>query len=149
MLAPRRRLSWVLLGILFFSLVATQGVYVGKAPILPNVFVDPPETIDPAKGVGSTFTINVNVSNVQELIGQDLYGWQVNMTFNPAVVNTTTASIVEGSFLKQAGTTMVVAKIVNNALGTILVGWMLSLLPGSALFEASLHGTLVSITFTV
>ncbi|HKZ94285.1 MAG TPA: PKD domain-containing protein [Candidatus Bathyarchaeia archaeon] len=143
MMASRRRLSWALLGILFLSLVAIQGVYLGKAPTIPNVFVDPPETIDPGKIVGSTFTINVNVSNVQEL-----YGWQVNMTFNPAVVNTTVLSIKEGPFLKQSGyPTQALAKKVNNTLGTILVGYMLKFpYPPHG---ASGSGTLVNITFTV
>jgi PKD repeat protein len=142
MMASRRKLSWALLGILFFSLVAIQGVYVGKAPTMPNVFVDPPETIDFAKGVGSTFTIRVNVSDVV-----NLYGWQINMTFNPAVVNTTTASIVEGEFLKQAGTTQPLGKKVNNTLGTILVGYMLKF--PYPLEGASGNGALVSITFKV
>jgi len=142
MMVSRRKLSWALLGILFFSLVAIQGVYVGKAPTMPNVFVDPPETIDPAKGVGSTFTVKVNVSNVE-----NLYAWQINMTFNPAVVNTTAASIVEGSFLKDHALTMVVAKKVNNTLGTILVGCVFRTpLP---LTGASGNGTLASITFKV
>jgi len=142
-MAFSRKLSWAMLGILIFSLVAVQGVYVGKAPTMPNVFVDPPETIDPGKIVGSTFTINVNVSNVQQL-----YGWQVNMTYNPAVVNTTTASIVEGEFLKQAGSTMRLTRKVNNTVGTILVAYILSALPPPPV-GASGNGTLVSITFMV
>jgi len=143
MVASRRRLSWALLGILFLSLVAIQGVHLGKAPIMPNVFIDPPETIDPAKGVGSTFTINVNVSNVE-----NLYSWQINMTFNPAVVNTTAASIVQGDFLKQAGATQMLPKKINNTLGTILFGCTLSALPLPP-SGASGNGTLASVTFKV
>lgn len=142
-MASRRKLSWALLGILFLSLVAIKGVDVGKAPTMPNVFVDPPKTIDSSKGVGSTFTVRVNISNVV-----NLYGWQINMTFNPAVVNTTTASIVEGPFLKQAGATRSLAKKVNNTVGTVLIAYILSALPPPPV-GASGNGTLVSITFKV
>jgi len=142
MMAFRRKLSWALLGIMFLSLVAIQGVYVGKAPTMPNVFVDPPETKDPTKIEGSTFTIRVNVSNVE-----NLYSWQINMTFNPAVVNTTAASIVKGDFLNRAGANVMLPKTVNNVLGTILFGCTLSPpLPPSG---ASGNGTLASVTFKV
>lgn len=130
--------------VLFLSLVIIQERNIGSAAeATTKVFVDPPETIDPSKVIGSTFTVKVNVSNVEEL-----YGWQINMTYNPAVLNTTLASIVEGPFLKKNGNpTQLVAKKVDNALGNLLVAYMLKIpYPPNGV---SGNGTLVSITFKV
>lgn len=140
--ALKKKFSIVMIAILCFSFITMQPINPSVAPTLPKVFVDPPETKDHSKGVGSTFTIKVNVSNVE-----NLYGWQINMTFNPAVVNTTTTSIVEGPFLKQAGTTMLIGKKVNNSAGHLLVGFMLK--PPYPEQGASGNGTLVYITFNV
>jgi len=140
----RPKLSCIMLTVLFLALLAVQPINQGVGSTIPKVFVDPTETKDSAKGPGTTFTVNVNVSNVEEL-----YGWQINMTFNPEVVNTTTASIVEGPFLKQAGTTIPAGKIVDNLGGYLLVGYLLSLFPTPPPGGASGNGTLVRITFTV
>jgi len=140
----RKKLSHVMLIVLvlFLSLVAVQERHLGSASTVAKVFVDPPETKDTGKGIGSTFTVKVNVSNVEEL-----YGWQINMTYNPAVLNTTAASIVEGPFLKDVYPTQLITKKVNNALGTLLVTYMLKLpYPPNGV---SGNGTLVSITFKV
>ncbi len=144
----RKKLSCVMFAILFFGLVAIRPINQAYAPTLPNVFVDPPETKDSGKVIGSTFTVKVNVSNVARSWPEDpeLFGWQINMTFNPAVVNTTTASIAEGPFLKQAGATIPAGKTVNNAGGSLLVGYLLWPYPEHG---ASGNGTLCSITFKV
>jgi len=137
----RPKSSCIMLTVLFLALLGVQPIHQGVGSTLPKVFVDPTETKDSTKGPGTTFTVNVNVSNVE-----DLYGWQINMTFNPEVVNTTAASIVEGPFLKQAGTTISAGKIVDNVGGCLLVGYLLFPTPSQG---ASGNGTLVRITFTV
>jgi PKD repeat protein len=130
-----------MLAILFFGFVAVRPINQANAPTLANVFADPPETKDPAKGVGSTFTIKVNVSNVVEL-----FGWQINMTYDPAVVNTTATDIVEGPFLEQIKDTLFL-KVIRNDLGYLLV--TCQLMTPYPEHGASGNGTLVSITFKV
>jgi hypothetical protein len=64
-----------------------------------------------------SFTIKANVSDVTSL-----FTWQVNMTFNPAVLQAVTAW--EGPFLKQVtppGTTFL-APAIDNAAGWIQIG---------------------------
>lgn len=91
--------------------------------------------------LGDSFKVKINITNVE-----NLYGWQINMTFNPAVLNTTTASIIEGPFLQKAGATMPL-KTVDNSAGVLLVSYSLSLpYPPNG---ASGNGTLVHITFKV
>jgi len=59
-----------------------------------TVFADPPTIKD--KEISETVTVNIKVSNVN-----DLYGWQAGLTFNPDVLNCT--GYYEGEFLKRAG----------------------------------------------
>ena len=55
--------------------------------------LDPSNVIDPTLAPGDIFSVDVLVSDVEYL-----YAWQVNMSFDPAVLKIT--NIVEGDFLK-------------------------------------------------
>jgi Cohesin domain len=100
-------------------------------------------TLEPSQvedvATGATFSINVNIADVS-----DLYGWQINMTFNPQVLNV--ESVTEGSFLNQLNETIFIKKIENSG----------GFLGASAIFNvpypehgASGSGLLCTITFVV
>lgn len=99
-------------------------------------------TVSPKVSVtapGELFEINVTVSDVS-----DLYGWQFNVTFNPAVLNCT--GVEEGPFLKQAGSTFLPAPTIDNTGGFVFLGDSLFPYPPTG---ASGNGTLATITFNV
>jgi PKD repeat protein len=137
-------LAMIILLILDFSFLSFSNVNQSSAQLVPLIYVDPPMVDDPSKGVGSTFKIDINIANVSET--ESLFGWQVNMTFNPAVVNTTNAQIVFGDFLSMFGGT-VTAKDVDNIGGSLLISCSFS--PPYPDFGASYDGWLASITFKV
>lgn len=88
-----KSITEVILTLLLLSvLVIPFNAVLVRADPSTTVFVDPP-TI---KGtvIGETVTVNINVSNVN-----DLYGWQAGLTFNPDVLNCT--GYHEGEFLKR------------------------------------------------
>jgi hypothetical protein len=57
------------------------------------LYLDPPTIVNPTMTPEDTFTADIMVSDVEYL-----YGWQINLSFNPAVLRIT--EIVEGDFLK-------------------------------------------------
>ena len=59
-----------------------------------TVFVDPSFIFNDTCQSGSTFTVRVNVSDVV-----DLYTWQVNMSWDPSILNV--SSLTAGEFLLQ------------------------------------------------
>jgi len=62
--------------------------------------------------VGSTFAVDVNISNVS-----DLYAFQFDLTFTPGLLSA--ISITEGSFLSGGGPATFLPGTINNATGTI------------------------------
>jgi len=114
---------------------------------LPIIYVDPPRIKDATMGVGSTFTVNINIANVE-----NLFGWQVNMTFNKEVVNCTSKSqIVQGPFLTDwfgVGYTTF-ARSINYAAGYLLVACSKTPPYNPGDIGATGNGTLAYITFTV
>jgi len=71
----------------------------GEAAILstPEVFVDPDPIVkdyvnDPGYQIGDTFEVHVNVTDAT-----DLFAWQVNMSWNPSILNV--SNIIAGEFL--------------------------------------------------
>jgi hypothetical protein len=66
-----------------------------------TIFVDPASLSDPS----SPFTVNINVSNVE-----DLYGWEFKLYYNRTILSN--SSVTEGSFLSSAGSTYF--SVVNN-----------------------------------
>ena len=82
----------VLLSILLVFSLTLVNVTLASSTVL---FVDPPEIVGFDAHVNSNFTVYINVTDVS-----DLFGWQANMSWNPAIVNiTSAASITEGDFL--------------------------------------------------
>jgi Cohesin domain len=73
-------------------------------------------TVDPSiqsTSVGGVVTVDVSVSNVS-----DLYGYQFDLTFNPAILSAVSSS--EGSFLPSSGNaTFFVPGSIDNVGGTV------------------------------
>src|ERR1700730_11046970 len=61
---------------------------------------------------GDTFAVDVNIADVA-----DLFGFQLDLGFDPAVVQAT--NVQEGSFLPGGGFTFFIAGKVDNTLGSI------------------------------
>jgi len=101
-------------------------------------------SLDPTKvdalQVGETFTVNVMISDVS-----NLYGWQVNVTFNPSVLGA--VRIVEGPFLEDVNETVWPKPVINNSTGYVFASS--SLMPPYPAAGASGSGQLASITFSV
>jgi hypothetical protein len=77
-----------------------------------KIFTDP--SIVQANEIDKEFTININISNVD-----DLYAWQTGITFNPAVLECT--GFYEGEFLRKGGETWFLKHYLdkNNTLGIV------------------------------
>lgn len=88
---------------------------------------------------GSTFSVNVTISSAS-----NIYGWQVNITFNPSVL--TVEGATEGSFLKSVIATVWVTSIANDR-GFVLA----SSSPNPPYPSAGVNGSgvLATITFKV
>ena len=89
------------------------------------------------------FTFNVNVFDVPTA-PSDLYAWQVNITFNPLVLQCVAAS--EGQFLKQAGDTFSLNVQINNEAGWVVAG---TALVNYDFGGATGSGRLATMTFNV
>lgn len=78
------------------------------------LYIEPPSVVDPVLTPGSSFTVDVMVSDVEYL-----YAWQVNMSFNPDVLRI--FDIAEGAFLKDQpeGTSGILSRVENEK------GWAL------------------------
>lgn len=94
-----------------FSLIPS----IAQASPTATFYVEPPSIINPNLTPGSTFTVDVNVLNAE-----DLYAWQVYVSWNTTLLDAT--EIVFGDFLagQPGGTTQ--ASNINNAEGRLLVG---------------------------
>jgi len=102
-----------------------------------EIAMKPAEVLDVS--AGATFYVNLTITNVN-----NLYGWQVNVTFNPNILNV--ASTDEGPFLKQVNET-VVMKRVNNEGGFLLLSSSFTVpYPTQG---ATGSGLLATVTFTV
>jgi len=89
--------------------------------------------------VGDTFTADVMVYNISQL-----FGWQVNITFNPVLINVVDIYTTDDHVL--AGqTTLPVSKIIDNENGYVV--WGLTLGPGGTPFSGS--GRICQILFQI
>jgi hypothetical protein len=91
--------------------------------------------------VGTSFTVNVTVQNVE-----DLYGWALQLYYPNSVLNGT--SVTEGAFLKTGGyqTVFIDVNFTDNYNATYGVANLLCTREGNVL-GASGSGTLTTITF--
>lgn len=141
MTAPRRKSLWIVLFILVFNIVAFLNVETGNAQGT-KLSLNPPETKNSGLSVGSIFTVDLVITEAV-----NLYGWQVNMTFNPAVLNATL--VLEGPFLKDdwSFNTVWPDPVVDNTVGWVFASC--SIAPPYPDDGAYYDGTLASITFMV
>ena len=86
---------------------------------------------------GQNFSVNVSASSVA-----DLYGYQFDLGFNPALLSAT--SVSEGSFLPSAGATFFIPGTINNVAGSIVftADSLVGAIPG-----ATGSGTLATVNF--
>ena len=103
------------------------------AAAAPLIFVSPSSA---SVAVGDTFSVDVNVSDVD-----DLFGFQFDFNFDESLF--TPLGVTEGSFLSQGGSTDFFAGI-DNGTGTIefTLGLLLGAVPG-----VSGTGTLATLAF--
>jgi hypothetical protein len=97
--------------------------------------VQAPSTVPP----GNTFVVGVNISGVT-----DLYSFQFDLSFNPAVLQVT--NVLEGVFLLSGGgTTFFVPGTIDNTAGNVTFNadTLIGAIPG-----VSGNGTLVLFDFT-
>jgi hypothetical protein len=87
---------------------------------------------------GSSAAVDVNIAGVT-----DLYDFQLDLTFNPAVLEAT--GVTEGSFLSGGGATFFLSGFIDNTAGSVTFNadTLLGLVPG-----ASGNGTLLEFDFT-
>lgn len=121
---------------------------IGKASSTPTISVDPPKVTD--LDPGNSFDVNINVAGIviDETEGSrtyGLYGWNINLTFNPGVLNV--ASVTEGAFLKETNETIFLPVTKNNDAGFVFAGAMF--MPPFPERGATGSGILATITFNV
>lgn len=119
-------------------LLALATIALAKASPETAVSTDPAEVKD--LETGASFTVDVTITEAV-----NIYGWQVNVTFDPGVLSV--ASVAEGPFLKSVNATAWPSPKMDNAKGTVLVSS--SLMPPYPSQGVSGSGTLANITFTV
>lgn len=118
----------------------------GLASPTTSVAVDPLEVKDLQPG--ESFTVNLAVSEVvisESPISNGLYGWSVNVTFNPTILNV--ANVTEGPFLQQAAETVPLPARMDNTYGFAFAGAIIK--PPFGLQGATGSGVLATLTFTV
>lgn len=153
----REKAFWVLLIVLLLDVVVVQsmnlnvGINPVQAPPIPNLSVDPPETVDSLLVIGQEFTVSLNISNAEGSSVDGLYGVQAKITFNREVVNCTdkNTDIVPGPFWDDwFYQDYTFQKAINYNAGYVLVAGSKKgpYTPGSGAFG---DGILAYITFTV
>jgi len=104
-------------------------------------FADATLSVAPASStvsMGGTFAVDVNIAGVT-----DLYDFQFDLSFNPAVLQAT--NVLEGSFLAGGGSTFFLPGTIDNTAGTIAFNANTLL---AAISGVSGSGTLVEFDFT-
>ena len=143
----------VLLVILLFNVVASLDVSLNmrtspaQAQLVPNMYIDPPETKDTLLTMGQEFTVNINITNAE-----NLFAWQANITFNRDVINCTAKTkIAQGTFMSDwFGTSWVsFSRFIYYDTGSLMVGCYKKPPYESGEIGATGNGTLASITFEV
>jgi hypothetical protein len=121
---------------------------IGKASSTPTISVDPSivKDLEP----GDSFAVNITIAGIaiDETVGSrsyGLYGWNINLTFDPAVLNV--ASVTEGAFLKETNETIFLPVTKNNDTGFVFAGAIF--MPPFPERGATGSGVLATITFNV
>jgi hypothetical protein len=117
------------------------GAMVGDSWADPATISFDPSSVD-AVQVGETFTVNVMISDVS-----NLYGWQINVTFNPGVLGVD--GVAEGPFLESVNETLGVQRSIDNSAGYVLASCSFKPPYDAIPAGASGSGQLASITFSV
>jgi len=119
--------------IIFVLIIALVYLFYFKTENKATLFIMPQNV----KGaVGQFITVNISISNVD-----DLYGWQIRLEWNPQILNF--SGVSEGDFLKKQGQTFFSHKF-NETGYLILDCTLIGDLPG-----ASGSGTLATVEFYV
>jgi adhesin HecA-like repeat protein len=112
------------------------------ASVLPSAaFADTVLSIVPASSTvstGDSFAVDVNITGVT-----DLYDFEFDLSFNPAVLKAT--NILEGAFVSGKGSTFFIPGTIDNTAGTITFNANTLL---TAISGVSGSGTLVEFDFT-
>jgi len=119
-LGVRKLLKRIVFGMMLMLLLP------GMLTVAPNLmvqaspetilYVDPSSIVDPTLVQGSTFTVDLMISDIELL-----YCWQVNMSYSSTVLKC--VNLIEGEFLaNQPEGTWGVSKIENDE-GWALFGW--------------------------
>jgi hypothetical protein len=115
-----------------------------EAQQTPTLSIIPSTTHLSSTQIGSIFDVNLTINNVQ-----GLYGWNLNLTWNPKVLNLT--NIDEGSFLSDIGQTFYTwapsLSLQNRSNGFIQS--VAAVMLGTEKKTASGSGILATITFEV
>jgi len=115
--------------------IAMAGI--GKAS--PATVAVDPQSVEDLEA-GESFTVDITVTDVTDLII-----WEVEMTFDPAVLNVENAT--DGPFLQQFGETIFFPVVIDNTVGTVIIGGSFNVpYPENG---ATGSGVLTTITFTV
>ena len=107
-------------GFLMFNVAVMLAMRdVSMASEQPTASVDPNAV---SAAPGEFVTLNVTVADLTAENSQPLglCGWQVNITFNPAILNV--SAVAEGPFLKQAGSTWWLPPVLDNENGFVAMG---------------------------
>jgi hypothetical protein len=102
------------------------------------LYVDPSSIVDPTLVQGSTFTVDLIVSDVEFL-----FAWQVNMSYGSAVLKC--VNLIEGEFLANQPNGTIGASEIENDEGWAVFGWSTL----GAHIGVSGSGTLATIEYEV
>lgn len=130
-----RRMSFAMFMLISLAILPL-GIGMVNAPSQAFLEVDPRISV---VAPGEAFSIDITVTNVT-----DLYAFQINMTFDPAVLNCT--NVDEGPFLGTAGSTWWQDVTINNYDGWVFFGDSLFPAPPDG---ATGSGDLAMVTFNV
>jgi hypothetical protein len=120
-------------------LVVVLAYVILSIPSSTVLFVEP-KTVQGT--TGQDFTVNVSISNVA-----DLYGWQIELSWNSSLLNVT--NVLEGPMLKSSGNSTFFSPVVNNDAGNLRALCTRLLSFGSNVTGVSGHGTLMTVQFEV
>ena len=125
----RVSISLAVLAVVVVSIVAFA---VPEALAIGSIYIVPAALDDPTIAPGSTFKINASAANIL-----DLFTWQIQVEFDPTILQCASASIPATSIFRFDFTP---SAVIDNALGTAYLG-------SSKLFGAGANGSDALATF--